>query len=47
MQEVEMKKRSCADNTVGDGLIEIVTMLKENKTMSDAHNDVPPHAHKI
>ena len=43
----EQAIRPRADNTVGDGLIEIVTMLKENKPMSNAHNDVPPHAHKM
>ena len=32
---------------MGGGLIETVTMLKENKPMSDAHNDLPPHTHKI
>ena len=32
---------------MGDGLIEFVTMLRENKHVSDTHNDVPPHAHKI
>ena len=45
-----------ADNTVEDELIEIVTMLKGNKTMGEAHDDVqiegiggdvPPHVHKI
>ena len=48
--------RPRADNTVEDGLNKIVTMLKDNKTVGDAHNDVqfegnggdiPPHVHKI
>ena len=40
-----MKKRTCADNNVGDGLIEIVTTLRDNKTMSDAHRQTDTEEH--
>jgi hypothetical protein len=48
--------RPRSDNTVEDGLSEIVTMFKDNKTVGDTHNDaqfegigedVPPHVHGI
>ena len=50
LQEIERKKgnplmnRPRADNTVGDGLIEIVTMLRDNKT-SDAHRQTDTEEH--